>query len=460
MYKGVGPLRALVPTGWHLAQVPEIDLVGQGIDTALLVRMGIALAMGALIGLERERHRESRTVLAGIRTYPLVALAGVLFATLGTRLDATAYIATGAAVFGLFAGLLYWVRHTLGIHGITSPIALFVTYLVGALIGLGFLLEGVIAGVATAVLLFTRAHLHRLAEVMTEDEMAGALQFIIVAFVLFPLAAGRPVDPWGVVNPRQVLLVVIFVAGISFVSFLAMRIMGSARGLQVSGLLGGLVNSEAATMGLAQLVSHKPKLLHRAVAAITLTNATMLLRNLLIAAFVDPSLAFMGLMVPAIAGMVLVQGGYAYRAHHTADRAAEETGGGEDERIRLRNPFAIRPALRFGALFVLLQLIAFGLAHLPGAGQAGIVLTAIGGLVSSAAVVASVGTLAATGQVNIMLAAATAVLATVVSTLNKLIITRAAERTLYRPVQWSMLLPTAVGLVILAATVWAIRGGT
>lgn len=426
--------------------MPTDGLVTPTFDLDFAISMAIALGIGALIGLERERHREARTVLAGVRTYPLVALAGALFAHLGDTLDSGFYIAVGAVVFGGFALVLYWVRHTLGLHGLTSPIALFVTYIAGALIGLGFQLEGIIAGVATAVLLFTKTRLHRIAEVMTEEEMSGALQFIIVAFILFPLITDQPLDPWGILNLRRLLLIVIFVSGISFISFLTLRVIGPDRGLSVSGLLGGLINSEATTGGLAHVARQRPNLQSNAIEGILFTNGTMLLRNLLIAAFVDPSLRFARIIAPALVGMLIVQIAVALY------KRPPLRGEGED--IRLGNPFAIMPALKFALVFLLLQAVSIGLRHIPGAGEAGVMLTAVGGLVSSAAVVASVGTLVADGQVSLSLAGMTAILAIIVSTLNKLLLTRSIHPELEPLLRYRILAVAGTGLLLLATVFW------
>lgn len=426
------------------------------VDLEFLLRAAVALALGALIGLERERQRDNRTVLAGIRTYPLAALGGVFFAHFGTLLAVPAYIAVGAAVFGLYAALLYWVRHNLGIHGITSPIAFFVTYLVGALIGLGFLLEGVVAGIAVTVLLFTKDRLHRLAEVMTRGEMAGALQFTVVAFILFPLVSGLEPPIFGqdwigrgaILDPYFALLIVIFVSVLSFASFLVMRVMGAAHGLAVSGLLGGLVNSEAATGSLAGIARDRHALTNNVIEGITLTNATMLLRNLAVAAFVDPSLQFARLVAPALVSMSAVQSAF----YLVRSRVVQQETGS----IRLGNPFALAPAIKFAAVFVVLQIVSVLIQHIPGAGTYAVLLTAIGGLVSSAAVVASMGTLAVQGEVSLAIATATAVAATLLSTLNKLILTRSVHKPLVQPLLLRMLLPAALGTIVLAITLFSI----
>lgn len=422
----------------------------QVVDYDFVLRVGVALALGALIGLERERQRDARTVLAGIRTFPLAALGGVLFAYIGVHLDSPTYIAVGAAVFGAASGLLYWVRHTLGIHGITSPVAFLVTYLVGALIGLGFLLEGLIAGIATTVLLFTKERLHRFAEVMTKGEMAGALQFIVVAFILFPVTLRLEPPVFGqdwigrgaILDPYFVLLIVIFVSALSFASFLVMRILGAAHGLAVSGMLGGLVNSEATTGSLAGIARDQKEFLPSAVEGVTLTNATMLLRNLAIAAFVDPSLRFARWVAPVLIAMFLVQTGFYLLRRH---RETLESGT-----IRLGNPFALGPAIRFALAFLVVQTFSVFVQRVPGAGETAVLVTAIGGLVSAAAVVASVGALSAQGELSLQLAVTTAILATLVSTLVKLLLARSVHQPMVRPLVPRMLVPAAVGAVVLA----------
>lgn len=425
----------------------------QVIDLDFLLRIGIALALGALIGLERERQRDYRTVLAGIRTFPLVAIAGVLFAYLGTHLESPFYIAVGAAIFGLAAALLYWVRHTLGIHGITSPIALFVTYLIGALIGLDFLLEGVVAGIAVTVLLFTKERLHRLAEVMTKREMAGALQFVVIAFILFPIVSGLEPPLFGqdwigrgaVLDPYFALVIVIFVSALSFASFLVMRFLGAAQGLAVSALLGGLVNSEATAGSLAGIARDRNELAASAVDGITLTNATMLLRNLVIAAIVDPSLHFARLIAPALVVMFIVQTAF-YLVRRDRTRPLDDVA------IRLRNPFALGPALRFGGVFLVLYGVTILIQRTGFGGENTILITALGGLVSSASVVAIVGFSAVQGELSLSIAVITAVLATLISTLNKLLLVRAVHRPLVPPLAIRMLIPAVVGSIVLALT--------
>lgn len=432
----------LAPSGW---QEVLRDVITPSVDDQFLAQMLVALALGALIGLERERHRLQGLVLAGIRTFPLVSMSGVILVRVAEALGADYLVAVGLGVFGLFALLFAYVRHTLNQTGFTSPITLFVTYLVGVLIGLGMMLEGIAAGVAAVVLLFTKERLHRLAEVMTEKELAGALQFIVLAFILFPLFRDEAIDPYGVVNPKQILLIVVFVSAISFVSFLAMRTFGARKGLEVSGVLGGLVNSEATTASVAGMAQREPAVLNPAAVAVLGASATMLVRNLLIAAFVEPSFGLvLGLLVPyALMLLVIAIPGVLWL----------RTPAPSEARVEVKNPFSIPEALRFAALFTLLHAFIVAMTLLPVRSEGAVYLAALGGMVSVAAIVASVGTLLADGRMDWDTAALITVLATAVSMATKLLIARSHSAILAARVKWPFLGSAVAGLAGVALAI-------
>lgn len=436
---------ALSPASWQDALR---DVITPSVDDAFLLQLLVALAIGALIGLERERHRLQGLVLAGIRTFPLVAMSGVIMVRVGERLDAEYLVAVGAGAIGLFALLFAYVRHTLNQTGFTSPIAMFVTYLIGVLIGLDMVLEAVVAGVAIVLLLFTKERLHRLAEVMTEKELAGTLQFIVLAFILFPLFQDEAIDPYGIVNPKQILLLVVFVSAISFVSFLAMRTFGAKKGLEVSGVLGGLVNSEATTASLSTMAARDSAILVTAAVAILGASATMLVRNLLIAAFVDPSFDMVGAILVPYAAMLLAIAAPALLWRRRAP-STEHT-------IEVENPFSIPAALRFAFLFTVLHAFTIAMTLLPFDGDWAIYLSAVGGTVSVAAVVASVGTLVADGRISMGTAALIAVLATAVSMATKLVIVRSNTHELAARIRLPFLGSAALGLVAVAVVVFTL----
>jgi uncharacterized membrane protein (DUF4010 family) len=405
---------------------------------AFLEEFAVAAAIGGLVGVEREHRARDpetghpdETVIAGVRTFPLVAIAGFLVAFLASETQNAFVLAAGiAGAFGT-AFVFSYMRHRLGMSGMTTPMALIVTFLLGAIIGYGYVFEGVVIGVVATFLLVTKTRLHRFAGTLDDEEILSALQFITVLFILLPLTydlqPGWLGQQWlgrgALVDPFVILLTVVFVSAISFVSFLIMRRLGPARGMEYSGLLGGLVNSEATTASLAQRAQDDAALVPSAVVAIVLASTTMFLRNLAIVAFADPSFAFLARLAPYAAPTVLVGIVAALRLGRGRARA-------DAVAVRVRNPFAIGPALRFALIFAAVS-VATSLAQ-RSFGEAGVYVAALGGFASAGPVVASLGTLVVQGQVPLGAAVRAALLAMAAGVVNKIFILRWTNREAYR----------------------------
>lgn len=390
----------------------------------------VAAAMGGLVGVEREHRAENQTVVAGVRTFPLIAIGGLLVAVLARESGSPFVLAAG--IIGAFSLGLMMVhaRQALGFTGFTTPAAMVVTFLAGVLIGYGYRMEGVVVGVATTFLLLTKQRLHRFAQYLDENEILSALQFITVVFILVPLTANLEAPVLGqvwigrgqVVDPFVILTVVVFVSVISFASLLVMRRVGPSRGLEFSGLLGGLVNSEATTASLAQRAKEQESLTSAAVVGSLLATTMMLVRNLAIAAFADPSFSLFIGMAPYIVPVFLVGGLLAWRVR---GQRTEPIPG-----VRIRNPFAVGPALQFAAVFAAVSILAkLAQAQL---GEAGLYILALGGFVSAGAVVASLAGLVVSGDVPLHVAIITGVLANAASVLGKLFILRAVHPPSFR----------------------------
>jgi uncharacterized membrane protein (DUF4010 family) len=400
-------------------------------DLDFLVNVLVALAIGGVVGIEREHRGDATKVIAGVRTFPLIAAAGTIAVRVGQQTSSDLPVAAGLLVAGAFAMGLFAARHSMGVTGLTTPAAMFVTFLAGVLVGFDMRIEGMVVGVATAALLVSKRRLHGIAHHITDEEVMSAVQFITIAFILFPLTASlaRPLDPWGLVGPKApidpygVLLIVVFVSGISFASFLAMRSVGARRGVEVSGLLGGLVNSEATTASLAAQAAQEPGLERPAIVGALLSTSTMFVRNLAIAAFVDLSLATARFMLVPIIAMALTGAAAAVLRERSMGPHAQA-------QVRLSNPFAIGPALKFAVVFTLISALAY--AARAALGPWGVYASLAGALVSGGAVVASVGTLAATGTIPAVTAGKVAVLACVIGAANKLLILRTTNRGMYR----------------------------
>lgn len=416
-----------------------------------LLDLAAAVGIGALVGLEREHRRDETQVIAGVRTFPLISVAGFLTAVLGRELGTTLPVALGSGAILLVGLGFFVVRYLAGDVGFTTPMAIVVTYLAGALIGIGFLLESIVVAVVTTFLLLTKARLHRLAEMMSNEEVMGALQFVALAFVAFPMAAqadgpylnglvgdGRPIDlQWTV-------LIVVAASGLAFVSFLALRKLGGRRGMATAGALGGLVNSEAATASVSTIAKQAPQLRKAAATAVVAAMGTSLVRNVVLAGFADPTLTLLEpFTLLVIAPLVLTGIAGVWIARGASSEASPEDLG-------LQSPFAIKPALTFALVFTTVSAAAFFLQQ--AAGPLGVYATSVGAVVSSGAVVASAANLVFTGTISVEVGLITAGLATVIAFFSKIGVVAFANREMLREVTWPMLVgaaATGLGLLVL-----------
>ncbi len=422
------------------------------IGTEFFFELAVAAGIGGLIGVEREHREDNAMVIAGVRTFPLVSVAGFLTAFLERETGTGFLLAVGVAgAFGL-ALMFIAMRMSAGLFGLTTPVVMVLTFLLGVLIGYGYTFEGVVIGVGATFLLLTKKRLHRFAQVLDDTEILGALQFITILFILLPLTVQLPQGtfglPWlgrrGIVDPYVILLVVAFVSSLSFASLLAMRKVGPHRGILLSGLLGGLVNSEATTASLAHRAREQEALTEAAVAGSVLATTTMFARNIAVAMFADPSLKLARALAPYLLPLALIGLGLAVRQ---ALRTPEGI-----EPVRVKNPFAVGPALRFALLFAGLSLIT-SVAQRE-FGDLGVYATSLGGFVSAAAVIASVSSLTAVGALPLDIALRTSVLAVAASVAGKLIILRAVNRNVFLRARIPFAVLTAAGLVLAAWAFW------
>lgn len=206
-------------------------------------RVLVALAIGLLIGIERERHKGAgpRRAPAGLRTFGLVGfLGGLAMASGSTVLVVLAGLFTGVAIIVAYA------RHPTDDPGLTTEVALFATFVLGVLAQTEPLLA-LAAGVVVAVLLAARQPLHRFVrESLTRREINDGLIFAMAATVVLPLLPDRALDPWGVFNPFALWRLLVAMMALSALGYVAQRLLGPRLGLLAAGVAAGFVSTSAA----------------------------------------------------------------------------------------------------------------------------------------------------------------------------------------------------------------------
>jgi len=229
--------------------------------TSLLYRLGLALAVGLLVGTERhwrERDEVSGSRTAGIRTFGISGMVGGLAAVAAQELDrstagpalfvALVFIAYTAA-FGLFK----W-RETNEQHdfSVTTVIVGQATFLLGVLAIIGDSGAVAAAAIALTLLLASREGLHRFIAKLEWVELRAAILLLAMAFIVLPLLPDRFMGPFQAINPAELWIFVIALAGLSYVGYVAVKIFGATRGPLIAGVAGGLVSSTAVALNSAR----------------------------------------------------------------------------------------------------------------------------------------------------------------------------------------------------------------
>lgn len=335
----------------------------------LFLRFGVALALGILVGLQREYSHggRDREIAAGVRTFALAGLFGCSAALIADLL-ATAWAFVGLlAPFGGLLVVAYYLGSRDNDPGLTTELALLITACCGALCFWGQLQLAAAVAVVTTALLSFKLELHALARRITRDDIYATLKFAIITIIALPLLPNRAIfpPPFDVLNPYRIWTLVVFISGISFLGYVLFQVVGPQRGIGLTGFLGGLVSSTAVTLSFAQRSRSEPSLSRLYALAITISWTIMFARVLVIVAVLNAALLWR--VWPLLAGIVAGLGYSAYLYFRPREEAAAD--------LQLTNPFELRPAFVFGLMYTGILVVA---TVLPGyLGNAGLYLSSI-----------------------------------------------------------------------------------
>lgn len=406
--------------------------------TEIAVKLAVTLAIGLLIGFERQWSQKDY----GVRTFSLTALLGVL-----SVLISPAIVVTSMAGVLLLVGLLN--AHTLltdrKIEGTTS-ITLIVTFVLGALVGAGHLFTPVTSAILTTMLLSLKPEFTRFAGGLRPEEIRSALILGMLGFVIWPLLPNAYLDPWKLLQARHAWITVIVVACLSFVNYVLLRLYGS-HGIGVAALFGGFVSSKAAVAELSTSLV-RANLVAQVVAAVELASVAMCLRNaLILAIFAHAALKVAGL---PLLGMMAIAMYFARSGQNSRPEGRIQ--------LALDSPISLRKVGEFAGLFIGIEI--FGVLATRYVGGAGLpIVSAIGGLASSASATAAAATLAMGGDVSAKQAGTACVIAALVSLFVNLPLVRrqVKDPTVNRKLMFATLLQGAVGVILLVVSLAIFR---
>ena len=379
----------------------------------LFLRFGAAIAIGFLVGLQREfaKGGTDREIIAGERTFSLFGLAGALAAMLADELSSALPFLGIILFLGLFTAIAYFTDARQGRIGLTTEVAIVITIAIGALCYWGYLTLAVAIGIVTTVLLSIKLETDRLARALTREDILAALQLAVISAIVLPILPNESFlpPPFDVLNPFKIWLMVVFISGISFLGYVAIKIVGPEQGIGITGLLGGMVSSTAVTLSFSERSNREPDLSKPFVLAITVAWTVMFIRVLIEVSVVNAALLHWVWLPIAAAGLVgLLYCAYLFFAQRTAEKGD----------VKFSNPFDLMSAIKFGLLYGLVLLISR--AAQMYLGDTGLYLSSIiSGLADVDAITLSMAELSKTGVLGMDTAALAIILATMSNTLVK-----------------------------------------
>ena len=375
-------------------------------------QFGVALGLGMLIGLERERTRGEERTFAGVRTFSLVALLGATAVYVGEQsglpwIVGLVFLAVVALVVAA-----YHVTAQNGGIGATTEVSVLVTFLIGSMCAWNEVGVAGAVAVVTMLLLALKGWLHDLAKRIEPSDVEATLKFAIITLIVLPLLPNTNYGPPGleVINPYKTWLMVVLIAGLNFFGYILVKVVGREHGLGITGLLGGLVSSTAVTLSFSQRSRVEPDLAPVLALAILLAWTVMFFRVVVEVGVVNPSLArdlALGMVLMGAVSLVICI--LLWRRGHSREKAEVASG---------HNPFELGDAVKFGMLFAVVIFVAsaaqvyFGNTGLYVAG-------ALAGLTDVDAIALSMAQLAHQDPASSGAAARTIVIAVISNTMVK-----------------------------------------
>jgi len=382
-------------------------------------RFGFALLIGALIGLEREFYQQKRDSpdFAGLRTFSLIALLGSVSTFLASEFGtALAVLALGGLILMVTVSYHGAIVRSKAERGITTEVAAILTFLFGVLVMGDHALVAIALAVITSLLLAFKVQLHQIVREMDVEDIHATLQFAIVAAVILPLLPNRTIDPFGLINPFQIWLMVVLVSGIGFIGYVLMHIFGPTKGINLMGIFGGLASSTATTISFASASREHPQMAQHYSRAVVLASTVMFPRILILILAIHPPLVLevlIPLLLMLATGILIIFG-------------ARKEGPSQDDTIHpefeITNPLKLMTAIKFGLLFALvLVVVEFAQSFL---GSSGVYLASfLTGLTDVDAITLSVSRLTDNAEISMNVAGAAVLIAAITNTFTKGVIT-------------------------------------
>jgi uncharacterized membrane protein (DUF4010 family) len=320
-----------------------------------------ALGVGLLIGIERGwygRKEDEGDRIAGIRTFSLVGLLGGIWATL---IPYTGEWILGVVFLGFTALVVASYIFEIKVKknediGITTEVALLITFSLGAWAALGYQAEALGSAVAVISLLSLKPVLHRWLQKIEMEVIYAGIKLLVISVILLPVLPNQGYGPWDTLNPYWIWWMVVLISGLSFIGYILVKYAGQDKGTLLTSIIGGLASSTAVTISLSQFAKQLKKgRTYIFVAGVLVASSIMLARVFIEVSVVNRSLLD-PLWIPLSTMLVLTVLCVIWLWIKAENDAHEENPS-----LELGNPLQLPTALKFGALLAVILVTATAL---------------------------------------------------------------------------------------------------
>lgn len=325
----------------------------EGLDR--LPAFATSLAIGLLIGLERERSPAAK---AGLRTFALTAMLGTLVALLSDRMASPWLLAAGLLAVSAMIVSAYLVDDSKQDPGTTTQAALVFCFGLGAIVWYGYTNLAVMLAIVTTLLLHFKPELQNMSKSLSRGDVQSILQFAVLSFVILPILPNQGYGAFGAINPYQIWMMVVLISGVSLAGYIALRMVGQRYGAPLLGIFGGLASSTATTLVYARHGQGGEALGKMAAVVIMIANLVVLVRLAVVSGIVAPRV--LPDILPVLAGGFVLGSAATYVLWRHV---------GQDGYLpvpQVTNPTEIRIALGFGLLYAIVLFCAAWLSHYAG----------------------------------------------------------------------------------------------
>lgn len=328
-------------------------------DYAVFIQLGIAVVLASLIGLEREHKHQMHNLdkgFAGLRTFALHGLLGALAMVISRIIgNEWLFIVMTLGFLALIVSSYFISAKLHGGIGVTSETASVIVYLSGVLCAMEQYMLATVIILGLFFILHFKTPLHAWAKRVRDEEFLSTAEFVIITFIILPLLPNQGYGPYEFFNPYIIWLIVVFISGISFVSYIAIKVLGARKGIGLTGFLGGIVSSTALSLSFSHESKKNPTIVKPYVFAMVVASSAVFFKALVEVAVLNTELV-KPLMIPMLAmgctGLISGLFLWVKRDENETEQAMRK------DVIKMKSPFSLLPALQFGIFFALILLVS------------------------------------------------------------------------------------------------------